>query len=89
MWQQEQLEQLQAEATIEAMREERLKDQLRAADSAGFREREARRRFGYVRPGTRRFVADEPWAGYPGVEPAFAPVDPNEALDKDWGNFGN
>ena len=82
--QQEQLSQLQEEAYAEAMRGDRLRDQLRTAETAGFREREARRRFGYARPGVMRFVAEEGALGYTDIR-----VDPVETLDKDWANFGN
>jgi len=87
--QQEQLDQLQAEAYAEAMRSDRLRDQIRTAETPGFREREARRRYGFVRPGVIRFVAEEGLLAYPAEEPAAVPLDPDEELDKDWANFGN
>jgi len=82
--QQEQLIQLQEEAYTEALRGDRLREQIRTAETAGFREREARRRYGYVRPGVIRFVAEEASLTY-----ADVPMDPEEELDKDWTNFGN
>ena len=82
--QQEQLIQLQEEAYTEALRGDRLREQIRTAGTAGFREREARRRYGYVRPGVIRFVAEEASLTY-----ADVPMDPEEELDKDWTNFGN
>jgi len=66
---QDQLAQLQAEEYAEGLRGDRLRDQIQLSETAGFREREARRRFGYVRSGITRFVAEEPLADYPDAEP--------------------
>jgi len=82
--QQEQLSQLQEEMQAEAMRSDRLRDQIRTAETSGFREREARRRYGYARPGVIRFVAEEGTLAYTDV-----PIGADETLDKDWANFGN
>jgi len=82
--QQEELTQLQDEMRVEAMRGDRLRDQIRTAETPGFREREARRRYGYVRPGVIRFVAEEAALDY-----ADIPIDSEETLDKDWSSFGN
>ena len=96
--QQEQLSQLQTEAYAETMRGDRLRDQIRMAETMGFREREARRRYGYVRPGVIRFVAEEGLPAHPaeqgppiyvGEQPPADFFDPEEELDKDWANFGN
>jgi len=84
--QQEQLNQLRIEVYNEAMRSDRLRDQIRTAETLAFREREARRRYGYVRPGVIRFVAEAPSAEWP--QAVNAPADSAETLDKDWANFG-
>jgi len=66
---QDQLAQLQAEEYAEGLRGDRLRDQIQMSETAGFREREARRRFGYVRSEVTRFVAESPSTDYPDAEP--------------------
>ena len=66
---QEQLAQLQAEEHAEGLRGDRLRDQIQTSETAGFREREARRRFGYVRSNVTRFVAEAPSMDSPDAEP--------------------
>ena len=95
--QQAQLEQLRKELYTEATRGDRLRDQIRVSETDSFREREARRNYGYVRPGVIRFVAEEmltddagAFAVYSGGEqdvPEDSPTDYEETLDKDWSNF--
>ena len=103
--QQKQLAELQEEAYAEGLRGDRLRNQLQAAETAGFREREARRRFGYVRKGVIRFVADGPSMNSPDEEPSGVPFDSGEAAeslemmettvetievtDKDWASLGS
>lgn len=90
--QREELNKLWQESYDETMRGERLKEQLKYAETDSFRAREARRRYGYVMPGVIRFVAEEVLGtnavGAVGMEWG-APQAPQtvEAQDEDWSNF--
>ncbi len=53
------LAELQQQVYEETMRGERLKQQLVNSETDGFREREARQRYGYVMPGVVRFMAEQ------------------------------
>jgi len=84
--QRQQLESLQEENYTEVMREAKLRDQLKLTETDGFREREARRRYGYGMPGVMRFVAAEGTNEAPVAGEAPAAGD-EPVLDKDWSNF--
>jgi cell division protein FtsB len=78
--QQERLDQLRQEVSREAMQGDRLRNRIKMAEKNDYREREARRLYGYVRPGVIRFVAEGA-----GNDPFVSP----EILDKDWAHFFN
>ncbi len=86
--QQEQLDKLQQVSYAETVRSERLKAQLLSAETDSFREREARRRYGYVRPGTIRFIFDP---GTVDTQPVRSEVEPETTetiqTQTDWSNF--
>jgi cell division protein FtsB len=85
---------LQNEQYAEVTRGEAIKDQLQKAETNAFREREARRRYGYAMPGSIRFVLEDLQLPLPLEElrpvfevlPESAPA-AEEAEEKDWSNF--
>lgn len=98
----QQLEELQQQQYQEAMRGDELRRQLEYSDTDAFRAREARRSYGYVLPGSIRYVAEDSF-GAPDVQAvpvmavqeetmqpdgAVPSATQQPALDKDWGNFG-
>lgn len=86
---QEQLTQLQEEEYAEGLRGDRLRGQIQMSETAGSRERDGRRRFGYVRPGVTRFVAENPPMDFPDGEPLDASLDSVLSVSNDWASFGN
>ncbi len=91
--QREQLAALQQEQYEGILHSERLKNQIENAETDSFREREARRRYGYVMPGIIRFTAEGAVAApeQDAVAVFAAPEDAapqtGETTDKDWANF--
>lgn len=63
----QQLEALQQQQYQEAMRGDELRRQLEYSDTDAFRAREARRSYGYVLPGSIRYIAEESF-GAPDVQ---------------------
>lgn len=92
--QREQLAALQQEQYKETLRGEHLKDQIENSETDSFREREARRRYGYVMPGVIRFTTEgslpapeqDAVAVFAAPEVGGAPQ-AGEPADKDWANF--